>query len=205
MKPDSDGSSKPAKWRTVIAHPIADAKTMKLRSHIDSEPKARDATQDYSQSGLEAGARLQTDAQAQPLVVAQAPGESHREASYPPCRAGAVQPGRASLPAQGRLPSVLQLSLAILGGRVSRVLVQAHDVFSPMNKVARSLKAHRLLILNGFRMKGMISAATGEGFNNKAKLTMRKSYGFGTYPAIKVALYHTLGALPEPESIPRLC
>jgi hypothetical protein len=40
--------------------------------------------------------------------------------------------------------------------------MQAHDVFSPMNKVARSLRAHRLLIVNWFRMKGMISAGTGE-------------------------------------------
>jgi hypothetical protein len=38
-----------------------------------------------------------------------------------------------------------------------------------------------------------------EGFNNKAKVTTRKTYAFRTFRAAEVALYHTLGALPEPE------
>ncbi len=29
---------------------------------------------------------------------------------------------------------------------------------------------------------------------------MRKAFGFRTYPAIELALYHTLGKLPEPKS-----
>jgi len=33
----------------------------------------------------------------------------------------------------------------------------------------------------------------------------RKSYGFRTYPAIEIALYHTLGALPEPEVTHKFC
>src|SRR5882724_11672191 len=39
-----------------------------------------------------------------------------------------------------------------------------------------------------------------EGLNNKAKLTMRKSYGFRTFRCLELALYHSLGKLPEPES-----
>ena len=39
-----------------------------------------------------------------------------------------------------------------------------------------------------------------EGLNNKAKVTMRKSYGFRTYPVLELALYHSLGKLPEPDS-----
>jgi hypothetical protein len=39
-----------------------------------------------------------------------------------------------------------------------------------------------------------------EGLNNKAKVTMRKSYGFRTYRVLELALYHLLGKLPEPES-----
>jgi hypothetical protein len=39
-----------------------------------------------------------------------------------------------------------------------------------------------------------------EALNNKAKLTMRKAYGFRTAKAIEIALYHQLGDLPEPES-----
>ena len=69
----------------------------------------------------------------------------------------------------------------------------------PMKKVARSLRAHRELILNWFRAKGTISAGVVEGLNNKVKLTTRKSYGFRTYEAIETTLYHNLGALPEPE------
>lgn len=69
----------------------------------------------------------------------------------------------------------------------------------PMKKVARTLRKHRPLILNWFRAKGTISAGTVEGFNNKVKLTTRKSYGFRTYEAIETALYHNLGNLPEPK------
>jgi transposase len=69
----------------------------------------------------------------------------------------------------------------------------------PMKKVARTLRNHRELILNWFRAKGMISAGIIEGLNNKVKLTTRKSYGFRTYEAVETALYHNLGALPEPE------
>ncbi len=75
----------------------------------------------------------------------------------------------------------------------------------PMKKMARTLRSHRPLLLNWFRAKGMISAATVEGFNNKAKLTLRKSYGFRTYKAMEIALYHALGALPEPKSTHRFC
>ena len=39
-----------------------------------------------------------------------------------------------------------------------------------------------------------------EGLNNKAKVTMRKSYGFRTFRCLELALYHSLGKLPEPES-----
>jgi transposase len=69
----------------------------------------------------------------------------------------------------------------------------------PMKKVARTLRNHRELILNWFRAKGALSSGVVEGFNNKVKLTTRKSYGFRTYEAIEFSLYHNLGALPEPE------
>jgi hypothetical protein len=32
------------------------------------------------------------------------------------------------------------------------------------------------------------------------KVPMRKSYGFRTYRVLELALYHSLGELPEPES-----
>ena len=73
----------------------------------------------------------------------------------------------------------------------------------PMKKVARMLRSHRELLLNWFRAKKQISGGIVEGFNNKAKLTTRKAYGFRTFKAAEVALYHTLGALPEPEATHR--
>ena len=69
----------------------------------------------------------------------------------------------------------------------------------PMKKTARMLRKHRQLLLNWFRVQGQLSSGVVEGFNNKAKLTTRKAYGFRTYNAAEIALYHTLGALPEPK------
>jgi transposase len=68
----------------------------------------------------------------------------------------------------------------------------------PMKKVARMLRSHRELLLNWFRAKKQISGGIVEGFNNKAKVTTRKAYGVRTFRAAEVALYHTLGALPDP-------
>jgi len=69
----------------------------------------------------------------------------------------------------------------------------------PMKTVAKTLRNHRELILNWFEAKGAMSSGIVEGFNNKVKLTTRKSYGFRTFGAVEAALYHNLGDLPEPE------
>lgn len=68
----------------------------------------------------------------------------------------------------------------------------------PMKKVARMLQDKRELVLNWFRAEGKLSSGIVEGFNNKLKLITRKSYGFRTQEAYETALYHNLGALPEP-------
>src|SRR5882757_9179727 len=70
----------------------------------------------------------------------------------------------------------------------------------PMKKIARSLREHRELILNYFRAQKLLSSGVVEGLNNKAKVTMRKSYRFPTFRCLELALYHSLGKLPEPES-----
>jgi len=75
----------------------------------------------------------------------------------------------------------------------------------PMQKVARMLRAHEELLLNWFRAKGEISTGTVEGLNNKIRVVTRRSYGFRTYGVMEMALYHTLGRLPEPESTHRFC
>jgi transposase len=69
----------------------------------------------------------------------------------------------------------------------------------PMKKIARMLRTHRPLILNYFKAKKQYSSGVVEGLNNKAKVTMRKSYGFRTSRVLELALYHSLGKLPEPE------
>jgi len=70
----------------------------------------------------------------------------------------------------------------------------------PMKKIARTLRRHRELILNYFHAQKLLSSGVVEGLNNKAKVTMRRSYGFRTFRTLELALYHTLGKLPEPES-----
>jgi transposase len=70
----------------------------------------------------------------------------------------------------------------------------------PMKKIARTLRRHRELILNYFHAQKLLSSGVVEGLNNKAKVTMRRSYGFRTFRALELALYHTLGKLPAPES-----
>jgi len=69
----------------------------------------------------------------------------------------------------------------------------------PMKKAAKMVRRHRALILNWFEAGGTLSSGVVEGLNNKVKLTTRKSYGFRTEEGVKLALYHNLGALPEPK------
>lgn len=75
----------------------------------------------------------------------------------------------------------------------------------PMKKIARMLRTHHPLLLNWFRARGQLSSGVVEGFNTKVKLTTRKAYGFRTYHAAEMALYHTLGDLPEPDFTHRFC
>lgn len=73
----------------------------------------------------------------------------------------------------------------------------------PMKKVAKQVRKHKDLMLNWFEANGELSSGIVEGFNNKAKLTMRKAYGYKSSNLLKVSLYHTLGDLPMPVSAHR--
>ncbi|MEI2788923.1 MAG: ISL3 family transposase [Steroidobacteraceae bacterium] len=75
----------------------------------------------------------------------------------------------------------------------------------PMKKFARTMRGHRELLLNYFRARKQFSSGVIEGLNNKAKVTMRKAYGFRTFRATEVALYHVLGRLPEPPLTHKFC
>ncbi len=59
----------------------------------------------------------------------------------------------------------------------------------PMKKVAKMLRTHRLLLLNWFRAKEKVALGVVEGFNNKAKVTSRKAYGFRNVEVLKIALH----------------
>jgi transposase len=74
-----------------------------------------------------------------------------------------------------------------------------------MKKVAKMLRNHKPLILNWFKAKGQLSCGAVEGLNLKAKLTIRKAYGFKSLGCLQIALYHTLGDLPEPLCHLRFC
>jgi transposase len=73
----------------------------------------------------------------------------------------------------------------------------------PMQKVARMLRAHEELLLNWFRAKGELSSGAVEGLNNKTRVITGRSFGFRTFKAMQMALYQTLGRLPEPETARR--
>ena len=66
-------------------------------------------------------------------------------------------------------------------------------------------RKHEALLLNWFKPKGEVSGGVVEGLNNKIRVVTRRAYGFRTFDAIEIALYHTLGKLPEPESTHRFC
>lgn len=75
----------------------------------------------------------------------------------------------------------------------------------PMKKVAKMLRRHKPLILNWFKANGELSSAPVEGLNNKAKLAIKKAYGFKTLNCLQIALYHQLGKLKEPPVTHRFC
>lgn len=69
----------------------------------------------------------------------------------------------------------------------------------PFKTFARTLRAHRRELLNWFAARGLFAHGATEGFNNKARITTRKAYGFRSYEHAEIALYHALGDLPEPD------
>ena len=69
----------------------------------------------------------------------------------------------------------------------------------PMKKVSKMLMNKSDLIMNWFDTDPRLSSGIVEGFNNKAKLTIKKAYGFKNEEYLQYALYHTLGRLPLPD------
>ena len=69
----------------------------------------------------------------------------------------------------------------------------------PIKKFVRTLQSHRDLLLNWFRARNAFSHGATEGLNNKARVTTKRAYGFRSYEHAEVALFHSLGNLPEPD------
>ncbi len=69
----------------------------------------------------------------------------------------------------------------------------------PVKNFARTVRTHRELLLNYFKAKKQFSSGIIEGLNNKAKVTLRKAYGYRTFRIAELSQYHVLGGLPEPK------
>ncbi len=69
----------------------------------------------------------------------------------------------------------------------------------PMKKFVGTVRRHEALMMNWFKAKKQYSSGVVEGLNRKVNLVTRKAYGFKSYETLKIALFHTMGNLPEPE------
>lgn len=69
----------------------------------------------------------------------------------------------------------------------------------PIKKFVKSIRKHEDLIMNWFDTKKEHSSGAVEGLNRKINLITRKSYGFKSFEVMKIALFHTMGGLPEPK------
>ncbi len=77
--------------------------------------------------------------------------------------------------------------------------VMRHRRLPELKKFVRSLRKRKPLTLDSFHAKKEFSSGIVEGFNNKAKLTMKKSCGFRSDTLREIAPYHNLGNLPVPD------
>lgn len=75
----------------------------------------------------------------------------------------------------------------------------------PIKDFVRTIRAHQPLIMNWFKAKKQFSSGIVEGMNRKVNLVTRRSFGFRSYEVLKIALFHTMGDLPEPEFTHRFC
>ena len=75
----------------------------------------------------------------------------------------------------------------------------------PIKKFVKTIRNHQPLIMNWFKAKKQYSSGVVEGLNRKVNLVTRRAFGFRSYEVLKIALLHTMGDLPEPESTHRFC
>ena len=76
---------------------------------------------------------------------------------------------------------------------------------SPIKRFVKTLRRHETLLMNYFKAKKAFSSGAVEGLNRKINLVTRKAYGFRNFDVMKIALYHTMGGLPEPPLTHEFC
>ena len=69
----------------------------------------------------------------------------------------------------------------------------------PIKKFVETVRRHESLILNWFKAKKKYNSGAVEGMNRKINLITRRAYGFKSFETLRIALFHTLGDLPEPD------
>ena len=74
-----------------------------------------------------------------------------------------------------------------------------HSRLAPLKKFVGTIREHEDLIMNWFDAKKQFSSGAVEGMNRKVNLITRKAYGYRDYELLKIALFHALGDLPQPE------
>jgi len=74
---------------------------------------------------------------------------------------------------------------------------------APLKKFVRTMRANQDLSINWFEARNLYSIGAVEGMNRRINLITRKSCGYRSYEVLRIALFHTLGGLPEPKSTHR--
>ena len=72
----------------------------------------------------------------------------------------------------------------------------------PFKKFARTLRTHRRELLAWFAARGLFAHGATDGFNNKARITTRKAYGFRSYEHAEIACTTPSASYPSPTDSP---
>ncbi|NLB68990.1 MAG: ISL3 family transposase [Lentisphaerae bacterium] len=75
----------------------------------------------------------------------------------------------------------------------------------PIKAFVKTIRNHQPLIMNWFKAKKQYSSGGVEGLNRKINLVTRKAFGYRSYETLEMALYHTMGQLPEPKFTHKFC
>jgi transposase len=69
----------------------------------------------------------------------------------------------------------------------------------PIVKFVKTVRKHSDLMMNWFKAKKEYSSGIVEGLNRRVNLVTRRSYGYKSFDTMKIALFHSMGGLAEPE------